>query len=184
MDFLTEFPAQFDRALPDFTSEGLLPPGDYLPRQTEFERRFVESGGEFTAASDAGDYRRMFDRLSALTVEHETLARRSSRVSRAAGWAVVAASIGSMLAVYSAATGFAAVLSPLLVLPAFHYAALVAERARRHEQMAARVSTLRAEIEVAFGPDGKVLRPSEYYAASAKRMESLIAGIETDTRSQ
>jgi hypothetical protein len=49
--FLSDFPATFDGSIPLFTAEGCLPPGDFLPSQMEFERRFVETGDRGQRAS-------------------------------------------------------------------------------------------------------------------------------------
>jgi hypothetical protein len=40
----SEFPDKFDGAIPQFTAEGSLPPGDFLPSRIEFETRFVNTG--------------------------------------------------------------------------------------------------------------------------------------------
>ena len=44
MEFLSDFPAQFETSIPLFTAEGCLPPGDFLPLRIDFETRFVEMG--------------------------------------------------------------------------------------------------------------------------------------------
>jgi hypothetical protein len=44
-DALSDFPDQFeDGPIPLFTTEGCLPPGDFLPSKSEFESRFVNAG--------------------------------------------------------------------------------------------------------------------------------------------
>ena len=46
-----------------------------------------------------------------------------------------------------------------------------------------RLSALRAEITQSFGLAGQVLRPSEYYSASTKRIESLLDEFRTTIES-
>jgi len=53
----------------------------------------------------------------------------------------------------------------------------LAERARKQERTAERLNDLLAEISHSFGPAGEVLRPSEYYSASTKRIELLLDEI-------
>jgi hypothetical protein len=48
---LSDFPTQFDGAMPLFTAEGCLPPGDFLPSTLEFETRFVDAGDHGQRAS-------------------------------------------------------------------------------------------------------------------------------------
>jgi hypothetical protein len=45
-DFLSDFPERPESSIPLFNAEGCLPPGDFLPAQIEFERRFVLSGDQ------------------------------------------------------------------------------------------------------------------------------------------
>ena len=57
---------------------------------------------------------------------------------------------------------------------------LLTERARKQEHVATRLSVLHEEIAHSFGPAGQVLRPSEYYSATTKRIESLLDEIRTN----
>jgi hypothetical protein len=49
--YLSDFPSRLDGSIPLFTAEGCLPPGDFLPSQIEFERRFVETGDRLQRVS-------------------------------------------------------------------------------------------------------------------------------------
>ena len=49
---LSDFPAQFDGAMPLFTAEGCLPPGDFQPSRLDFEMRFVDAGDRTRRASE------------------------------------------------------------------------------------------------------------------------------------
>jgi hypothetical protein len=41
---LSSLPEKFDCSLPEFTINGVLPPGDFAPTKLEFEERFVQTG--------------------------------------------------------------------------------------------------------------------------------------------
>ena len=50
-DFLSDFPERPESSIPLFNAEGCLPPGDFLPSQLEFERRFVLTGDQVQRTS-------------------------------------------------------------------------------------------------------------------------------------
>lgn len=51
LNFLSDFPTRLESSIPLFNAEGCLPPGDFLPPQIEFERRFVSTGDQVQRAS-------------------------------------------------------------------------------------------------------------------------------------
>jgi len=128
-------------------------------------------------ASTPSEYGRVYESLHILTRRCEHDAERSLRASRALQWAVVAASAGSALSALTAAPALMLPSSVIAASLAGVYAGWVANRARKQEQTAMRLSTLFEEITNSFGPSGRVLRPSEYYSASTKRIESLLDEI-------
>lgn len=69
--------------------------------------------------------------------------------------------------------GVLAILSGLACLGWLH--------ARRRAHKASRLTALREEISHSFGPSGEILRPSEYYSASVKRVETLVDAITEDS---
>ena len=50
-DFLSDFPERPGLSIPLFNAEGCLPPGDFLPAQIEFEKRFVRIGDQVRRTS-------------------------------------------------------------------------------------------------------------------------------------
>jgi hypothetical protein len=89
---------------------------------------------------------------------------------------IVAASAGSVLS----ALTLSALVVPLSSVAgslAGIYVFWLAGRARKQGQAAARLSVLLEEVAHSFGPSGEVLRPSEYYPASTKRIELLLDEI-------
>jgi hypothetical protein len=128
------------------------------------------------------DYGRMHDYLSVLTRRHEHIAERSLRVSRAVQWVVLAAwatAAGSMLVNPITAEALAKLVSMATSFAGIAALADIslAKRARKQEKTAMHLSNLFEEISHSFGPAGQVLRPSEYYSASTKRIESLLDEI-------
>jgi hypothetical protein len=118
----------------------------------------------------------MYAGLSRLTRQYEHAAERSLKASRVLQWGIVAASAGSVLSALTA-TALVVPWSGVAGSLALIYACWLAGWARKHEQAAARLSVLRAEVSHSFGPSGEVLRPSEYYPASTRRIELLLDEI-------
>src|SRR5271165_6244532 len=116
----------------------------------------------------ASEYERVYESLCALAREYGHIAKRSLSVNRALQWAVVAASAGGMVSALTSATALVLPFTGVAVSLAGVCACWLSERARKHEKTAASLSNLREEILHSFGPTGRVLRPSEYYSASAK----------------
>lgn len=131
----------------------------------------------FNEPVTTSDYVRVYESLSALTREREHIAERSLKVNRALQWAVAAASAGGMVSALTSATSLVLPFSGVAVSLAVLCVGWLTGRARRQERAATRLSALREEIVHSFGPSGQVLRPSEYYSASTKRIESLIDEI-------
>ncbi|SPE30113.1 hypothetical protein SBA6_1210004 [Candidatus Sulfopaludibacter sp. SbA6] len=130
-----------------------------------------------TEPATTSDFVRVYESLSALTREYEHIAERSLKANRALQWAVVAASGGSMVSALTSTTSLVLPFSVVAVSLAGLCVGWLTEHARRQERAATRLSTLREEIVHSFGPSGQVLRPSEYYSASTKRIESLLDEI-------
>jgi len=133
-----------------------------------------DSGEPATASAD--DYARMYSDLSKLTQEYQHAAEQSLKANRALQWGIVAASAGSVLSALTV-TALVVPLSSVAGSLAGIYVCWLAGRARKHEQTAARLSVLREEVAHSFDPSGEVLRPSEYYPASTKRIELLLDEI-------
>jgi hypothetical protein len=127
--------------------------------------------------AEMSEYGRMYHDLSVLTRRYEHVAERSQMASRAIQWGVVVASAGSVLAVLKTANALVLPFSGAAASLAVFFASWLVERTRKQERAATRLSALREEIAHSFGPAGQVLRPSEYYAASTKRIESLLDEI-------
>jgi hypothetical protein len=125
-------------------------------------------------------YGRMHENLFLLTRRYEHVAERSLRTSRAVQWAVVAASAGTVLSALTTATALVLPFSGVAASLATVYVCWLAGRARKQDRTATRLSALFEEITHSFGPSGQVLRPSEYYSASAKRIEALLDEIKAD----
>ena len=119
----------------------------------------------------------MYESLSALTREYEHSAQRSQKANRALQCAVVAASAGTVVSALTSTNSLVLPFGIVAVSLAGVCVGWLTERARKQERAATRLSTLREEITHSFGPSGQVLRPSEYYSASTKRIESLLDEI-------
>lgn len=129
--------------------------------------------GEFRVA----EYKKMQESLSRLASQYEHGAHLRLNASRFFYWSVLHASGGTMA---SAVSGVGLVL-PLSVVATF-LAVIpslfrLADQARERQLMADHIVALREEIAHSFGPAGEVLTPSEYYPASTKRIEHLIAEL-------
>ena len=125
-------------------------------------------------------YERVHQILFLLTRRCKQVAARSLKTSRVVQWAVVAASAGTVLSALTTATALVLPFSGAAASLATVYVCWLAGRARKQDRTATRLSTLFEEITHSFGPSGQVLRPSEYYSASAKRIESLLDEIKAD----
>jgi hypothetical protein len=123
------------------------------------------------------DYGRMYESLTALTEQYRHVAERGLRASRTLQWAVVATTAGSLVSALTTATVLVLPFSGVAASLAGVYVCWFMGRARKQEQAATRLSILREVINHSFGPSGQVLRPSEYYSASTKRIESLLDEI-------
>jgi hypothetical protein len=128
------------------------------------------------ATISARDYERVYASLSKLTQEFERVAELSRKASRALHWGAVAASAGTVISALSA-TALVLPLSSVAVSLMGLYLVWLAGHTEKHERTAVRLSALREEVAHSFGPSGEVLRPSEYYPASARRIESLLDEI-------
>jgi len=124
-------------------------------------------------AAMTSDYERVHESLFALSREYEHVAKRNLMANRALHWILVAASAGGVVSALTSATALVLPISGVVSLAGLCTCWLT-ERARRREKTAAGISNLLEEILHAFGPNGQVLRPSEYYSASTKRIESLL----------
>lgn len=133
--------------------------------------------GLLAIPANAADYGRIYDSLSAMTRSYKQAAERSVKVSRGVQWAFLAASTASMASVLATATPLVLPFSGVAASLAGVYVAWLAGRTRKQEQAAMRLSVLREEVTQSFGLAGQVLRPSEYYSASTKRIESLLSEI-------
>lgn len=125
----------------------------------------------------SSEYGRTCDSLSMMAQRYEGVAARSLKTRRAVQWAAVFVCAGTAYAALAAADGFVAPFSVVAGLLAV-CAGWLAERTTKLELLARRLSVLREEVAHSFGPSGQVLRQSEYYSASAKRIESLLNDID------
>jgi hypothetical protein len=136
-----------------------------------------------SAMNGDSEYDTLRKAISALAETYEESAKRNRRVSGAIQWGVLTASAGSLISGISLIAGVPAALA--LVVPfsgaaaglAALYVWRFAGRLRQDERIAYYLADLRDEIAHSFGPSGEVLRPSEYYPASTKRVEQLLEGI-------
>lgn len=126
------------------------------------------------------EYGRIYESLSLMTRSYRETAERGRKVSRGVQWAFVAASAASLATALTSATVLVAPFSGVAAVLAGFYVSWLSNRTRKQEQAALRLWTLREEITQSFGFAGQVLRPSEYYAASTRRIESLLKEISAD----
>lgn len=126
---------------------------------------------ELTAATE---YRRLQETLSTLTQTYERSAKQSRLASHVIHWGVLVASAGSLISGISAATSLVIPFSGAAASLAALYVLRFAKRARQQELLLSYLADLREEITHSFGPSGEVLRPSEYYPASTRRIERLL----------
>lgn len=166
--------------------------GAYEQRAGELSRELVFTdllltlhlpAGILDAAAKTTDYGRVYEGLSVLTRQYELAAARSQRAVRALQWGVFVASAGSLLSALTS-TAFVLPFSGLALFLVGVYIGWFGAKAIRQQQAATRLSILRAELAHSFGPSGQVLRPSEYYSASTKRIESLLDEIKATTGSE
>lgn len=135
------------------------------------------------AKNGASEYQSLRDTISALAEAYEEGANRLRRLSSGIQWGVLAASVGSLIsgiglisgvpAALGLVIGFSGAAAGLAALYVWRFAG----RAQQDERLAYYLADLRDEIGHSFGPVGEVLRPSEYYPASTKRVEQLLDGI-------
>ena len=123
------------------------------------------------------EYQRLSETLSKLTQRYQKAAEHSRLASRAIHWGVLVASAGSLLSAISAATSLVVPFSGAAVSLAALYLLRFAGRVRQQELMAHYFANLGEEITHSFGPAGEVLKPSEYYPASTRRIERLLDDI-------
>ena len=140
--------------------------------------------GEATAGSEPGnEYGRMRDHLSESSRRYEVTVRLHLWWSRS--FLLLAGLAGFVLA---GLAGFA-ILAPGLstagkwmagyTVAVAVFGLLYVEVVIRRYQKAMRLAMLREVMSRSFGPGGEVLRPSEYYSATAKRVESLLDEIKS-----
>jgi len=145
-------------------------------------RQFAPQLGEqFAKAMRSGpaEYGRIHDEISALARRYQQDAERKQRVGRAVHWGVLAASAATMVSAVSLAPLAIPFSGVALSLAAAH-AAWFSKRSQNQERLAARLAALSEVLDRLFGPSGEVLKPSEYYAASTKRVETLLEEISAE----
>jgi hypothetical protein len=121
--------------------------------------------------------------LSLMAQRYEQVAERSLKTRRALQWAVVAVCAGAALAALTTAAGLVASFSGVAGVLAICVGWL-AERTRKLELAARCLVELCEEMAHSFGPSGQVLRQSEFYAASTRRIEALLSDIEASGDSE
>jgi hypothetical protein len=143
----------------------------------------LPTGSQIDAAKTT-QYGRVYEGLTMLTQRYAHIAEQSQVASRLVQWGVVIASAGSVLSALTAAGTLALPLSGLAALLAGISAGWLTRKARKQERASMSLSALREEMVHSFGPSGQVLRPSEYYSASTKRIESLLDEIKATAGSE
>jgi hypothetical protein len=139
----------------------------------QFPAQFAEA-----LRAGAADYGRMNEGISALARRYQHTVEQEQKVGRAVQWGVLVASAASVISAVSV-SALVIPFSGAAVSLAAAYVAWFSKRTRDRERLSARIANISEVLHRSFGPSGEVLKPSEYYPASAKRIESLLEEIRT-----
>jgi hypothetical protein len=138
-------------------------------------------GSKFADALRSGPaaYGRINEELTAVARRHKQDVERKQRVGRAVHWGVLVACAGTMVSAVSLIPLAIPFSGVAFLLEAAH-AAWFSKRLKDQERLAAHLSILSEVLGHSFGPSGEILKPSEYYAASTKRVETLLEEINAE----
>ena len=125
-------------------------------------------------------YGRINEELTAVARRYKQDVERKQRMGRAVHWGVLAASAATMVSVVGLLPLAIPFSGVALSLAAAHAAWFSKKRSKNQERLAAQLAALSDVLERLFGPSGEVLKPSEYYAASTKRVETLLEEISAE----
>lgn len=148
---------------------------------SEMAQYAPQLGSKFAEAFSLGPlaYGRINDELTALARRYKQDVERKQKVGRAVHWGVLAASAATMVSAVSIVP-LAIPFSGVAVSLAAAYVAWFSKRSKNQERRAAHLAALSDVLARSFGPSGEVLKPSEYYAASTKRVETLLEEINAE----
>jgi hypothetical protein len=163
--------AAYEERVGELSREVIM--GEMVLLAPRFPAQFAEA-----LRAGAADYGRMNKGISALARQYQHTVEQKQRVDRAVHWGVLAASAASVISAVSI-TALVIPFSGVAVSLAAAYVAWFSKRSRDQERLAAHLASISEVLDRSFGPSGEVLKPSEYYPASAKRIESLLEEIKT-----